>query len=54
MKTSHVWLDPSHIMMATTRVLNHHLSHGLKIHVCIFERYPVGISVLVWECMGWN
>jgi hypothetical protein len=27
---------------------------GLKIHVNIFKRYLVGISVFVWECIGWK
>ncbi len=44
----HVWRDASHIMTVTIHVLNHHLSHGLKIHVHIFKRYPIGISVLVY------
>ncbi len=50
----HVWPDASHITMPTIRELNHNLSHGLKIHVRIFKRYPIGISVLIWECTGWN
>ncbi len=33
-----VWPDASHIVIATLSVLNHHLSYGLKIHVCIFKK----------------
>ncbi len=34
-------------LMAIIHVLNHHRSHGLKIHVLIFKRSPVGISALI-------
>ncbi len=34
--------------------MNHHLSNGLKIQIVFSKEYPVGISVLIWECTGWN
>jgi hypothetical protein len=40
--------------MTIVHVLNHHLSYGFENTCEYFERYLVGISVLVWECTGWN